>query len=243
MIVLIDSGPLSSIPFDYLFLLIVVPPTIDSIRPRHTMKRLLMQYWRLSTKLFRLRSLLIGRRYTMQRHSTHVSRIEHLVWSIIDVPLQLFFGRYDSAESLMRVPFADSVVLLTSNGKRQPMFIPLDENRQPKTREAKIRMLRQDQLARRAKREPTMDFMVVRLPQHWRTRVHMFIFSTLAASALFVALVVVLPILLGRRISAAWVGEVHDGYSYVSLLLSRSGWKQADLYRLPARTPCTSAST
>jgi hypothetical protein len=43
----------------------------------------------------------------------------------------------------------------------------------------------------------------------------MFIFSTLAASALFVALLVVLPILLGRRITSAWVGEVHDGYAYV----------------------------
>jgi E3 ubiquitin-protein ligase MARCH6 len=176
-----------------------------------------MQYWRLSTKVFRLRSLLIGRRYTLVRHSNRMSRLECIVWAILDVPHQWLFGKYDPSETLMRVPSADSVVLLTTNGQRQPMFIPLNEDKTPKTKEAKIRMIRQDILAKRAtpKRDPVKDYTVVRVPPYWRTRVHMFIFSTLAASALFVALLVVLPILLGRRITSAWVGEVHDGYAYV----------------------------
>lgn len=178
-----------------------------------------MQYWRFSTKIFRLRALLIGRRYTLQRHSTHTGRFEHIVWALLDIPHQWFFGKYDPTETLMRVPAADSVVLLTANGKRQPMFIPLNEDKTPKTREAKIRMLRQDVLARRAtpKRDPIKDYTIVRVPRYWRTRVHMFIFATLAASAVFVAVLVVLPILVGRKITSAWVGDVHDGYSYVSL--------------------------
>ena len=180
-----------------------------------------MRYWRLSTKVFRLRSLLIGKAYTLQRHSHKISRLEHVIWFVLDVPHQWFFGHYDPNESLMRVPAADSLVLLTANGARQPMFIPLNDDKTPKTREAKMRMLRQDQLARKAtpKRDPRLDYTVVRLPHYWRTRVHMFIFTTLFVSSTFVAVLVILPIVLGRRITAAWVGDVHDGYSYVRVPL------------------------
>lgn len=97
------------------------------------------------------------------------------------------------------------------------MFVPLDDDLVPRSREAKIRMLRQDEATRKAKREPRDDFIVVSLPRYWRTRVHAFVFGTLGFSAVFIAGVVIVPVLLGRRIIGGWgMGQVHDGYSYVS---------------------------
>lgn len=132
------------------------------------------------------------------------------------------FGKYDPTATLARVPAQDRVLLLSTkkNGipRREGMFIPLTLKMQPKTPEDKLKMIRQDLLARRAdpQRDPAKDFKVVSLPPYWRTRIHVFILSLLAGGGLSLSLFVLCPIILGREMLKASFGQIHDGYSFVS---------------------------
>lgn len=216
-----SSGPLSPIPFDYIFLLVALPHTIHSIRPQRTLKKFLGVYWRYSTRLLRLDRLLLnssdGRDWTQPAKP---GRVESIIWNALDIPFRLLFGSYQSDATFARVPAQDRVVLLSvkvrGSTRREGMFIPLDDRRQPKTEHDKLKMIRQDLLSRKADRNPVMDFKVVFLPEKWRTRVHVFILSMLAGGGATMGLATLGPIVLGREILKGRFGQVHDGYSFVS---------------------------
>jgi E3 ubiquitin-protein ligase MARCH6 len=216
-----SSGPLSPIPFDYIFLLVALPHTVHSIRPQRTLKKFLGVYWRYSTRLLRLDRLLLnssdGRDWTQPAKP---GRVESIIWNALDIPFRLLFGSYQSAATFARVPAQDRVVLLSvkvrGSTRREGMFIPLDDRRQPKTEHDKLKMIRQDLLSRKADRNPVKDFKVVYLPEKWRTRVHVFILSLLAGGGATMGLATLGPIVLGREILKGRFGQVHDGYSFVS---------------------------
>lgn len=99
------------------------------------------------------------------------------------------------------------------------MFVLLTGRGQPKTPKDKIKMIRQDLIARRAERDPKDDFKIVQLPANWRTRIHVFILCLLAGGGVFLGMFVLCPVVLGREIMKGRFGQVHDGYSFVSLAL------------------------
>jgi E3 ubiquitin-protein ligase MARCH6 len=147
-------------------------------------------------------------------------RKETIFWRILDIPFQAVFGKYDPAATFARVPAHDRVILLAvkKNGtpKRVGMFVRLNRNGQPKTADDKIKMIRQDLLARRAERDPATDFRITHLPQFWRTRIHIFILVLLAGAGVALATFILGPVILGRELLKGYLGEVHDGYSFVS---------------------------
>ena len=241
-----NMSPISSVPFDLLFVHLAVPPLLESTRPKQRATKLWHMYWRATSLAFSLTSLLhrkdsVGRRAAVAYPGP---KILESLWPILDPLTQILFGRYDPTATYARVPASDQVALLPqSERKNGGVFIPLDADGKPKTDEDKIRFLKQDRKARRMKRDPRADYTIVWLPQYWKTRVYAFIFSAITVSSASIAVVFFLPIVVGR---AAWgmaVSEpVHDGYTYVSFspfdvlsLITRSDRRSIHLLSRPIR--------
>ncbi|WRT68876.1 uncharacterized protein IL334_005857 [Kwoniella shivajii] len=215
-------GPLTSIPFDLLFLHLVVPPTVTIIRPRHRMRKILTVWWKSTINLVRLNTLM-AKRSTSTDHKTlndEPSRIDK-VWPILDPICQLMFGKYNPTTTRARVPSSDQVILLPPAQRKAEggVFIALNEEGVPNSPEDKMRLLKQDRRAREAGREPSRDYEVIRLPQYWRTRVHTFIGVTLLMAATVIATAVFGPVAVGRLassfISNGSAKKIHDGYNWL----------------------------
>ncbi|WWC73270.1 uncharacterized protein I206_107236 [Kwoniella pini CBS 10737] len=249
-------GPLTSIPFDLLFLHLVVPPTVTYIRPRYRASKLMNIWWKHTISLFRLNTLM-ARRNTTSDHSTLDTRPNKLekVWPILDPVYQVLFGKYNNESTKSRVPASDQVILLPPAQRKAEggVFISLNENGVPFTPEDKLRLLKQDRRAREASRDPIRDYEVIHLPQYWRTRVHTFIGTTLVTSALVLAFGAFGPIVTGRLASGLLGGSrsVHDGYNwlfgayiiYLSFLLGRSARRHIMTLSRAARIRRSARST
>jgi E3 ubiquitin-protein ligase MARCH6 len=222
---LTSSPPLSSVPFDLLFLHAVVPPSLESLRAKQRGKKFLNSWWKAVSRSFKLTDLLNGKRPSSTLRPE--SKLVLTLWAILDIPFQFVFGKYNTESTLARVPAHDRTALLSPaerKGSGNGVFIPLDDKGRPKTLEGKIKWLKQDRAAREAKRDPWKDYRVVWLPVYWRTRVHSLIFGAVGSCAAALAVVALVPLLVGRLFTAwlmgLWGGEVgaemHDGYSLVS---------------------------
>ena len=225
-----SSGPLSSVPFDLLFLHLVLPASIDSHRPRHRLKKVWNVYWRNATAAFRLTSLMYGRRRSAEEKDTQG------IFPVLDKPLQLLFGRYELEQTEARVPGADQIVLL-SPAERQKggVFVPVDASGAPRNFEDKLRLLKQDRASREAGRDPRTDYTVIWLPRYWRTRIHIFIIVTLTVVSMTLAVGFLGPLVVGRATMAMIFTEpMHDGYNLVRHLRSPGNW--ADESRSRAAT-------
>lgn len=229
------SGPISSTPFDYVLLLLVAPPMLNDIRFRHRIKKLLTLWWHSSSRAFNLTSVMFGPRMPLGHdHDEAESLPIRLFWGALDVPFRAMFGPYFAGPTFARVPADDHVVLLprTSGTGREGALVPLTAHGTPRTRADKIRIIRQDLAAHRAKRDPKKDYVTVWLPRYWRTRVYVHILATAIAAGLAVGAAVFTPLLVGRGLMGMVFGKVHDGYSMVSEAIPR--WKQS---RIPIPTP------
>ncbi|WVQ64153.1 uncharacterized protein L199_002314 [Kwoniella botswanensis] len=215
-------GPLTSIPFDLLFLHLVVPPTVTYIRPRHRFRKIMTLWWKSTINLFRLNTLM-ARRSTTTDHTkldTGPNKFEK-VWPILDTLYQVMFGKYKNESTKARVPASDQVILLPPAQRKAEggVFIALNEEGVPNTPEDKMRLLKQDRRAREAARDPHRDYEVIHLPKYWRTRVHTFIGTTLLMAATVLAVGAFGPIVVGR-LASTLVGNgkgklVHDGYNWL----------------------------
>ena len=204
-------------PYDLLFLHLVLPPSIEYIRPRRRLQKAWNYWWRISTAAFRLTSLLRQpRRYPGMR--LPVDNAPQRGWWMLDKVLQLVFGRYDNAQTAARVPAADQTVLLPpAERKNGGVFIPLDSSGVPCNPDDKLRLLKQDRAAREAGRDPAHDYTVVTLERYWRTRIHAFIGFTVTTVAAAIAVGFLVPLVVGRAALGFVVGETtHDGYNIVS---------------------------
>ena len=213
------SGPLSPVPFDLLFLLIVFPHTLESFRARVWIKRGLTAYWSATTSAFRLTSLVYGTAPSKDQRPEPV--FIRAMWATFDLPLQVIFGRYSSMATFARVPATDQIVLLSRANNRKGTFVPLTPAGNPRTKEDKLRILNQDAAARRGGRDPVEDYTMVWLPRYWRTRVHLFILLCGIMAGIAVMSAGLVPLLVGRGVVGMVFGEVHDGYSLVSLIRNR----------------------
>lgn len=210
----LDQRPLSSIPFDLLFLHLILPPSWESLRVDHRLKKGLALWWNFTVRSLDLSSLILGVETPRQPQS----RTVQLAWLVTDAICQSVFGRYDNRATSARVPSNDRVELLPlTEGAREAMFIPLDHKGAPKTEVDELRLLRQDRAARRAGRNPMKDYTVIQLPDYWRTRIHVLLGVGLASASLLVAAVFFIPLAVGRlATSFFFVAPVFDGYSWVS---------------------------
>nr|XP_019047804.1 hypothetical protein I302_04422 [Kwoniella bestiolae CBS 10118]OCF26734.1 hypothetical protein I302_04422 [Kwoniella bestiolae CBS 10118] len=215
-------GPLTSIPFDLLFLHLVVPPTVTYIRPRHRFRKIMTLWWKTTIQLYRLNTLMARRTTTTDntKLDTRPTKIEK-VWPILDPIYQVMFGKYKNESTKARVPASDQVILLPPAQRRAEggVFIALNEEGVPHTPEDKMRLLKQDRRAREAARDPHRDYEVIELPRYWRTRVHTFIGTTLVMAATVLAVSAFGPIVAGR-LASRMVGNgkgrmVHDGYNWL----------------------------
>ncbi|WWD21007.1 hypothetical protein CI109_105488 [Kwoniella shandongensis] len=244
-------GPLTSVPFDLIFLHLVLPPTLDLIRPRHRGKKALSLWWRYTTSLYRLDGLISTRRERAERDK--VPAKWEFIWSILDPICRFLFGPYNPESITARVPASDQVALAPPSQRRAEggVFIPLDDKGIPLNDKDKMRLLKQDRLAREAGRDPISDYEMIYLPKFWRTRVHVFIGSALAASSTVVALGGFAPLLVGRMAVGWKLGVVHDGYNwlagayiiYFSLALGLSARKRILAMNKAARLRRSDAST
>jgi uncharacterized membrane protein YbaN (DUF454 family) len=141
-----------------------------------------------------------------------------ILWAALDVPFRTMFGPYFAGPTFARVPADDHVVLLprTSGTGREGALVPLTAHGTPRTRADKIRIIRQDLAAHRAKRDPKKDYLTVWLPRYWRTRVYVHILATAIAAGMAVGAAIFTPLLVGRGLMGMVFGKVHDGYSMVS---------------------------
>ncbi|WVF65735.1 hypothetical protein IAT40_000467 [Kwoniella sp. CBS 6097] len=210
-------GPLTSIPFDLLFLHLAVPPTIALIRPLYRLRKLLVIWWKHTISLYQLDTLMSTRRPPKDYNPS--SRLEK-VWPILDPIYQVLFGKYDNKSTKARVPASDQVILLPPAQRKLEggVFIALSDSGTPLNPEDKLRLLKQDKRAREAGRDPKADYQVITLPIYWRTRIHTFIASTLVMGAVVIALAALGPIAVGRM-ALYGVGKergVHDGYAWLA---------------------------
>ncbi|WVQ75379.1 hypothetical protein IAR50_004999 [Cryptococcus sp. DSM 104548] len=208
-------GPISSIPFDLLFLHLALPPSVDMFQPRLRAKRLFKIWWKKTTIQYRLTNFVNPEPHPDEK-TAPLTVVEKTLWPMWDVICQLAFGKYDNQETMARVPSSDSVVLVPVEERRVEggVFIPLDSNGVPQNPQDKLRLLKQDKLSREAGRLPMSDYGIVWLPQYWRTRIHMFLATALASISVVIASAAFVPVIIGRM---AWKGlgfEVHDGYSW-----------------------------
>lgn len=177
------------------------------------MRRSAERWWRDTISLYNLDSLL---RYakTVPDESPVATRI----WAVLDVLDQIVLGRYQNSTSKARVPASDGLALLKPEERRgRGVFIRLDENGSTSNDEDKMMILRQDRAAREKNRDPKKDYMVVWLPQYWRTRVHALIMTALCAGGLTACTVLVAPLITGRMMLDRLLSQpAHDGYNWVS---------------------------
>jgi E3 ubiquitin-protein ligase MARCH6 len=162
-----------------------------------------------------LSSLILG----VETLKTPQSRTVQLAWLVTDAICQSMFGRYDNRATRARVPGNDRVELLPlTSGRREGMFIPLDQKGAPRNEADELRLLRQDRAARRAGRNPLKDYTVVNLPDYWRTRIHVLLGVGLMSTSVLVATLFFVPLAVGRLGSSYFfTAPVFDGYNWVSL--------------------------
>jgi len=215
------SGPMSSVPFDVLFLHLVLPASVDSLQPRHRLKNAWSVYWRTAASAFHLTSLMYGRRQPAKEDGGSFGT--EGIWPILDKPFQLLFGQYKNTQTDARVPGADQIVLLSPAERRKGgVFVPVDPQGATRTPEDKLRLLKQDRAAREAGRDPKTDYTVIWLPRYWRTKIHAFIVVTLTTVSITLALGCFVPLVVGRAAMAMLFTEsTHDGYNLVRLLFSQ----------------------
>ncbi|WVQ93381.1 hypothetical protein IAU59_000450 [Kwoniella sp. CBS 9459] len=210
-------GPLTSIPFDLLFLHLAVPPTIELIRPLHRLRKLLILWWKHTIALYQLDTLISSRRPPKDYNPS--ARLEK-VWPILDPIYQVLLGKYDNKSTKARVPASDQVILLPPAQRKLEggVFIALSDSGTPLNPEDKLRLLKQDKRAREAGRDPKADYEVITLPIYWRTRIHTFIASTLLMGAVVIAMTALGPIVIGRMALYGFGKErgVHDGYAWLA---------------------------
>ncbi|KLT41435.1 hypothetical protein CC85DRAFT_286468 [Cutaneotrichosporon oleaginosum] len=209
----LDQRPLSSVPFDILFLHLIIPPSWEMLYLPHRMRKLFVVWWGYAVKKLRLVSLIFG----MEVRPKPSSYGSHIAWLLADAACQFIFGRYDNRATRARVPASDRVELATlAERRREGVFIPVDQRGAPRTEADRIRLLKQDFAARKAGRNPKADYTIVSLPDFWRTRVYALLAFMLFSASCVTAGLIFVPLALGRQATALWFGApVYDGYSWV----------------------------
>ena len=212
------SESLSSVPFDVLFLFVIAPAMLRLCRPMDRCRRLFDKFWSRSVSLLCLSSLVQDGMYPVEQSApSHSSRI---FWSTVSFFIRHMLSDYNPKATYARVPNRDQLKLLPNPDRRPGTFILLDPLGTPQSREDKLRLLKQDQAAKNAGRDPEKDYAMVWLPQWWQARIYGLIFLALSFATAFLAIGFFGPILIGRLAIQYVSGkDLHDGYAYVGFAI------------------------
>lgn len=203
-----NREPLSNVPVDLVFLHMVLPYTMHYFRPRTGIKRVSKALWRFLASRLRLSSYFFGGRYPHEEYtpkywSTLLFRSEE----DLDNPANVKAG------SFRRVPASDNIAL----PRDMHATAAVTEHGDPIDEEARGLLAMQNEEAVKAKRVVADDYMIVYIPPHFRYRVFLFIAILWVLGAMFLGVVVALPIQLGRSFFGLFISRpVHDGYSFIA---------------------------
>ena len=216
---IICRHPLSELPVDLLFLHIVLPTILESIKPRELISPFCHAWWEHAAHEFRLTSFLFGDRVMEEEVGSRFT------WRRFPLIRDLAWVRRDEVErpddgGFARVPASDSVAF-PENLKQ--MLIPTDEAGTPLDHRGAELIQAQNEAARKAQRDPAEDYQIVYLPPNFTKRVIAFMCYLWATGSAITVVTLGTPILLGRRILDQIPGmPVHDGYSF--LVGSTAAW-------------------
>jgi E3 ubiquitin-protein ligase MARCH6 len=199
--------PLSTVPYDLVFMHLILPYTIHYFRPRTAARQVGTILWKWLSRTLRVSSYMFGERHPAE-----------------EVAPKGFFGfrsknttEPDTQEprkegGWRRVPANDNVAII--RGMRAT--VEVTEDGKP-VNEAEARLLKlQNTEADRHKRNVDEDYTVVYIPPHFVYRICTFILAVWSVCCVAVASMLAGPVLLGRRFFLLFTTrEVHDGYSFV----------------------------
>ncbi|ORY29145.1 hypothetical protein BCR39DRAFT_532887 [Naematelia encephala] len=214
----LSVGPISSIPFDLLFIHLAIPPSIKALRLQRRLRFLWRYLFRRAVALFGLTDLVYGKRKVGQLPDITPPAWLETLWKPADFIYRTFVEIYDPIQGgSVRAP-SSNVTFENLHGRKpdkRGAFIALDESGSPKSQEDKIRLLRQDRLTRSKARDPKKDFTVLEIPPYWLARVWALIYLTLISLGIGIGVVTLLPVVLGRAaFDILGVKQLHDGYSF-----------------------------
>lgn len=209
----LEQRPLSSVPFDLLFLHLIVPPSWEGLKVYSHVMQGLAAWWLFVVRQLELSSLIFG----VDTGNRPMSRMSQLGWIVADALCQRVFGTYDNRATPARVPNSDRIELLSlSERRKEGIFILLDAQGAPRTPADEMRLLEQDRAARQAGRNPKRDYTVVNLPEFWRTRVYALFAAAMLSAAGLIAAVVLIPLCVGRlATNMVFQERIYDGYNWI----------------------------
>ena len=198
--------PLSTVPYDLVFMHLILPYTIHYFRPRTAARQMGTILWKWLSRQLRVSSYMFGERHPAEEVASK----------------GFFFFQSESATEpgaqkarrggWRRVPAHDNVAVI--RGMRAT--VEVTEDGQP-INEVEARLLKlQNAEAERHKRNIGEDYTVVYIPPHFKYRIVIFILAVWSVCCATIATMLAGPVLLGRRFFLLFTPrEVHDGYSFV----------------------------
>jgi E3 ubiquitin-protein ligase MARCH6 len=199
--------PLSNVPVDLIFLHLVWPYTMHYFRPVKGLRKISLWLWKHLAAQLRLTSYMFG-----DRHPSEEFTATHWSWRL--------FSNQDMADmdhphdgTFRRVPATDNIALprdMRATAEVTPDGEPVDDD-------ARQLIEVQNSEAEKAKRVVKDDYTIVYIPPRFRQRIISFMGALWCAGAVVIALVIAVPIQLGRTFFKIFLErEVHDGYSFIT---------------------------
>ena len=196
-------------PIDLILLQWVLPHTIESFRPRRTIRKIGTAVWKYLASRLRLSSYMFGGRYPSEEFSP-----KEYTWRTLVVVngAQLDDSEVVHDGTFRRVPNNDNIALV----KDTPATAEVREDGTPVDEEARKFIDAQNAEAQKAKRQVKKDYTVVYIPPNVKHRVLLFLLGLWVACSIMLASILAAPILLGRAFFRMFTHiDIHDGYSFI----------------------------
>lgn len=199
--------PLSTVPYDLVFMHLILPYTIHYFRPRTVARQIGTALWKWLSRKLRVSSYMFG-----ERRPTEELAYEGLSSfrskrargsSIQEPPMEGGWRRVPANDNVAIVRGMRATVEVTEDGK------PIND--------AEARLLKlQNAEAERHKRNVDEDYTIVYIPPYFKYRILIFILAVWSVCCIAIAATLAGPVLLGRRFFLLFTTrEVHDGYSFL----------------------------
>ena len=198
---------LSTVPYDLIFMHLILPYIIHYFRPRTAARQIGIVAWKWYSRGLRVSSYMFGERYPAEEVA-----LRGLVRLLFKNATATDVQRLERDGGWRRVPANDNVAIV--RGMRAT--VEVTEGGQP-VNEAEARLLKLwNDEAERHKRNVDEDYTVMYIPPYHGYRIVIFIVSVWNVCCVAIAAMLAGPILLGRRFFLLFTArEVHDGYSFV----------------------------